>query len=66
MNGGTIEIINSLGQLAATTPISTSGINTSMTLSTWGGSGLYFVQIINPQGQIDGIKNSVIIKKKWF
>lgn len=60
LNGGTIKIINSLGQQVATTPITTSGTNTSMTLSTWGGSGLYFVQIVNPQGQIVDIKKILL------
>ena len=60
LNGGTIKIINSLGQQVATTPITTSGTNTSMTLSSWGGSGLYFVQIINPQGQIVDIKKILL------
>ena len=60
LNGGTIKIINSLGQQVATTPITTSGTNTSMTLSTWGGSGLYFVQIVNPQGQIVDIKKIIL------
>jgi len=60
LNGGTIKIINSLGQQVATTPITTSGTNTTMTLSTWGGSGLYFVQIVNPQGQIVDIKKILL------
>lgn len=60
LNGGVIKIINSLGQQVATTPITTSGTNTSMTLSTWGGSGLYFVQIVNPQGQIVDIKKILL------
>lgn len=60
LNGGSIKIINSLGQQVATTPITTSGTNTTMTLSTWGGSGLYFVQIVNPQGQIVDIKKILL------
>jgi hypothetical protein len=60
LNGGSIKIINSLGQQVATTPITTSGTNTTLTLSTWGGSGLYFVQIVNPQGQIVDIKKILL------
>lgn len=60
LNGGTIKIINSLGQQVATTPITTSGTNTTMSLATWGGNGMYFVQIINPQGQIVDIKKIIL------
>jgi len=44
----------------ATTPITAIGTNTTMTLSTWGGAGLYFVQIVNPQGQIVDIKKILL------
>lgn len=60
LNGGTIKIINALGQQVATTPITATGTNTTMTLSTWGGAGLYFVQIVNPQGQIVDIKKILL------
>jgi hypothetical protein len=60
LNGGSIKIINSLGQQVATTPIKTTGTTTTMTLSTWGGSGLYFVQIVNSQGQIVDIKKILL------
>lgn len=60
LNGGTIKIINSLGQEIATTPITITGTNTIMQLSTWGGAGIYFVQIINPQGQIVDIKKIIL------
>jgi hypothetical protein len=60
LNGGTLKIINSLGQQVATTPITTSGTNTTMQLATWGGTGMYFVQIINPQGQIVDIKKIIL------
>jgi hypothetical protein len=60
LNGGTLKIINSLGQEVATTPITTSGTNSTMQLSTWGGTGMYFVQIINPQGQIVDIKKIIL------
>ena len=60
LNGGTLKVINSLGQEVATTPITTSGTNSIMQLATWGGIGMYFVQIINPQGQIVDIKKIIL------
>ena len=60
LNGGTLKVINSLGQEVATTPITTSGKQSIMQLATWGGAGLYFVQIINPQGQIVDIKKIIL------
>ena len=60
LNGGTIKIINSLGQQITTTPITLSGTNTSMQLSTWGGAGLYFVQIINAQGIVVDVKKIIL------
>jgi hypothetical protein len=60
LNGGTLKVINSLGQEVATTPITTSGTQSIMQLATWGGSGMYFVQIINPQGQIVDIKKIIL------
>jgi len=60
LNGGTLKIINSLGQQVATTPITTSGTNSTMQLATWGGTGMYFVQILNPQGQIVDIKKILL------
>jgi hypothetical protein len=60
LNGGTLKVINSLGQEVATTPITTSGANSTMQLATWGGTGMYFVQIINPQGQIVDIKKIIL------
>jgi hypothetical protein len=60
LNGGTLKIINSLGQEVATTPITASGTNSTMQLATWGGTGMYFVQIINPQGQIVDIKKIIL------
>jgi hypothetical protein len=60
LNGGTLKVINSMGQEVATTPITTSGTNSTMQLSTWGGTGMYFVQIINPQGQIVDIKKIIL------
>jgi hypothetical protein len=60
LTGGQIHIINSLGQQVATTPITLSGTNTTLGLTTWGGAGLYFVQIINAQGQILDIKKIIL------
>ena len=60
LTGGNINIINSLGQQVATTPITLSGTNTTMPLNTWGGTGLYFVQILNAQGQILDIKKIIL------
>ncbi len=47
MNGFTLKIVNSIGQTVFTTPINqqTSYIN----LSTWTGSGIYYVQLIDLQ-----------------
>jgi hypothetical protein len=60
LTGGQIRIINSLGQQVATTPITLSGTSTTMSLATWGGTGLYFVQILNTQGQILDIKKIIL------
>lgn len=60
LTGGTINIINSLGQQVATTSITATGTNSIMSLSNWGGTGLYFVQILNPQGQIVDIKKILL------
>jgi hypothetical protein len=60
LNGGSIKIINSLGQEVATTPITTSGTNTTMSLDTWGGTGLYFVQILNAQGIVVDVKKIIL------
>jgi len=60
LTGGNINIINSLGQQVATTPITLSGTNTTIPLTTWGGAGLYFVQILNSQGQIVDIKKIIL------
>lgn len=60
LNGGTLKVINSLGQEVATTPITTSGTQSIMQLATWGGSGMYYVQIINPQGIVVDVKKIVL------
>jgi hypothetical protein len=60
LNGGTLKVINSLGQEVATTPITTSGTQSIMQLATWGGTGMYFVQIINPQGIVVDVKKIIL------
>jgi hypothetical protein len=60
LTGGTIKVVNSLGQQVATTPITLSGTNTTMPLTTWGGTGLYFVQILNAQGIVVDVKKIIL------
>ena len=60
LTGGNINIINSLGQQVATTPITLSGTNTTMPLNTWGGTGLYFVQILNAQAIVVDVKKIIL------
>lgn len=60
LTGGNINIINSLGQQVATTPITATGTNTTMPLNTWGGTGLYFVQILNAQGIVVDVKKIIL------
>jgi hypothetical protein len=60
LTGGNINIINSLGQQVATTPITLSGTSTTISLDTWGGSGLYFVQILNAQGIVVDVKKIIL------
>ena len=57
MSGYTLKIVNALGQTVFTSPINqqTSYIN----LSTWSGSGIYYVQLINPQNNT--IENRKIV-----
>jgi hypothetical protein len=60
LTGGNINIVNSLGQQVATTPITLTGTNTTMPLNTWGGTGLYFVQILNAQGIVVDVKKIIL------
>jgi len=57
MNGYTLKIVNAVGQTVFTTPINqqTSYID----LSTWTGTGIYFVQLIDPQNNI--VENRKIV-----
>jgi hypothetical protein len=57
MNGYTLKIVNAIGQTVFTTPINqqTSYID----LSTWTGTGIYFVQLIDQQNNT--IENRKIV-----
>lgn len=60
LTGGTINVVNALGQLVATTPITASGTNTSMALNTWGSNGMYYVQIVNANGVVVDVKKIIL------
>ena len=60
LNGGTLKVINSSGQQVSSTPITLSGTNTTLALTTWGGAGLYFVQILNAQGLVVDVKKIIL------
>ncbi|MCX6183863.1 MAG: T9SS type A sorting domain-containing protein [Flavobacterium sp.] len=60
LNGGTINIINSLGQVIITTPIKITEMNNSIELNTLGSKGIYFVQIINSKGQLIDVKKIIL------
>ena len=60
LTGGTVKIINSLGQQVASTPITLTGTSTSMALGSWGGNGVYFVQILNAQGIVVDVKKIIL------
>ena len=57
MNGYTLTIINSIGQTVYTTPVNQQ--SSYIDLSTWGGNGIYFVQIIDTQNNT--IENRKIV-----
>jgi hypothetical protein len=57
MNGYTLKITNSIGQTVFTTPINQQ--SSYVDLSTWGGNGIYFVQIIDTQNNT--IENRKIV-----
>jgi hypothetical protein len=57
MNGYTLKITNALGQIVFTSPINQQ--SSYIDLSTWGGNGIYFIQIINPQNNT--IENRKIV-----
>ena len=55
MNGYTLKITNSIGQIVYSTPINQQ--SSYVDLSTWTGNGIYFVQIIDAQN------NSIVNRK---
>jgi hypothetical protein len=57
MNGYTLKITNSIGQIVFTTPVNQQ--SSYVDLSTWGGNGIYFVQIIDTQNNT--IENRKIV-----
>ncbi len=58
MNGYTLKITNSLGQIMYTTPINQA--QTTVNLSTWTGNGIYFVNIIDATGNIIDVKKIIL------
>ncbi len=58
MNGYSVQIINSLGQQMFQTTISQQQYY--LDLSTWTGNGMYFVHILDPNGNIIDIKKIVL------
>lgn len=58
MTGYQLKIENSLGQQVFQTSISQQ--SNYLSLNNWGGNGLYFVKIINPQGNTIDIRKIVI------
>jgi hypothetical protein len=58
MNGYQLKIINSLGQQMFQTAINQQ--SNYVSLASWGGNGLYFVHIIDPQGNILDIRKIVL------
>jgi hypothetical protein len=58
LNGYQLKIINSLGQQVFQTNITQQ--SDYLNLTTWGGNGLYFVQMIDSQGNIIDIRKIVL------
>jgi len=58
LNGYQLKIINSLGQQMFQTAINQQ--SSYINLSNWTGNGIYFVQIIDPQGNIIDIRKIVL------
>jgi hypothetical protein len=58
MNGYQLQIENSLGQQVFQTNITQQ--SNYLNLTNWGGNGLYFVQIIDTQGNIVDIRKIVL------
>jgi hypothetical protein len=58
MNGYQLRIENSLGQQVFQTNINQE--SETLTLNNWSGNGLYFVHIIDPQGNTIDIRKIVL------
>ena len=59
MQGWKYKVANTLGQTVVNeTPINQQ--QTSISLSTWGGNGIYYLHLINPQGHAIEIKKIVL------
>jgi len=58
MNGYQLKITNSLGQQMFQTAINQQ--SNYVSLASWGGNGLYFVHIIDPQGNTLDIRKIVL------
>lgn len=58
MNGYQLQIENSIGQQVFQTSITQQ--SDYLSLTTWGGNGLYFVHIIDPQGNTIDIRKIVL------
>jgi hypothetical protein len=58
MNGYQLRIENSLGQEVYLTAINQE--SDYLSLNTWGGNGLYFVHIVDPQGNTVDIRKIVL------
>jgi hypothetical protein len=58
LSGYQLKIINSLSQQVYQTNITQQ--SNYLNLTTWGGNGLYFIQIIDPQGNIIDIRKIVL------
>jgi hypothetical protein len=59
MQGWKYKVANTLGQ----TVVNETAINqqqTNISLSTWGGNGIYYLHLINPQGHAIEIKKIVL------
>jgi hypothetical protein len=53
-----LKIVNALGQVIDQIMVRNS--NEEITTKNWGGSGLYFVQILNEQGEVLEIKKIIL------
>jgi hypothetical protein len=58
MSGYKLKIMNASSQLVYKTNITQQ--SDCLNLSTWGGKGIYFAQIVDPQGKVTDIKRIVL------